>query len=97
MHEWLTTLASSPTPQQQQAVGRAFLLLVVLIVIGILVVIGLIMAGFAWYAKRNTDQPERKDRFKGIDAWEESARRTHPDDESNSADDPDDDWEADED
>lgn len=77
----------------QQQIGRAFLLLVVLIIVGVLLVLGLILAGFAHFARRNTDIPERKERFKGVDAWAESGRRAGENDDAE--DEPD--WEADED
>lgn len=90
--DFLLTMAASPDPQR--GVGRAFLLLVVLIVIGILLVLGLILAGFAQFARANATKPERRDRYKGIDAWAESARRAEtPTDPL----DDDEDWEADED
>lgn len=74
--------------------GRAFLLLVVLIIVGVLLVLGLILAGFAHFARTHAEQPERKERFAGVDAWAESARRaTEPPDVL----DDDEDWEADED
>ena len=95
MHDWLITLATSQTPAQQQlAVSRGFLLIVVMIIIGILLVIGMLMAGFAWFAKNSSEQPQRKDRFKGVDAWAESARRTEVENEPAP---PEEDWEADED
>jgi len=95
VQDWLTTLATTQTPAQQQlAVSRAFLLIVVMIIIGILIVIGMLMAGFAWFAKNSSEKPERKDRFKGVDAWTESARRTEVENEPPP---PDEDWEADED
>ncbi len=86
----MITLAASPDPAQQQAIGRGFLLIVVLIIVGILVVLGLILAGFAWFAKNTVEQPERRDRFEGVDAWSESARRADTDPEPD-----DEDWEAD--
>ena len=93
MDDLLLTLATAPAdPAQKQAIGRGFLLIVVLIIVGILVVLGLLLAGYAWVAKNNIDQPERRDRFKGVDAWSESARRTETDPEPD-----DEDWEADED
>ncbi len=95
MHDWTAILATTaPDPAQQKAVGQAFLLIVVLIIVGILVVIGLLMAGFAWFARANADRPVRKDRYPGVDAWEESARRA---DTPGGATDDDEDWEADED
>lgn len=98
MHDWITTLATTPDPAQQKAVGRAFLLIIVLIIVGVIVVLGLLMAGFAWYAKNNTDIPERKDRYEGVNAWEESAKRAEPEPDD-LGDDPEahEDWEADED
>ncbi len=80
-------LAQSP----QQAVSRAFLLLVVLLIVGVLVVLGVVLAGYAHNIRQNTDRPDRKDRFAGIDPWEESARRAGP--ERDELDD--EDWEAD--
>lgn len=88
----LLTLATTPDPQR--GVGRAFLLLVVLIIIGILLVLGLILAGFARFARDNATPPKRLDRYKGVDAWAESARRA--DTPADPLDD-DEDWEADED
>lgn len=85
----LITLAQS----QQQAVGRGFLLLVVLIIVGVLVVLGVVLAGFAHFARTNLDQPNRKDRFPGVDAWAEAGRRA--DQPTDDLDD-DEDWEADE-
>lgn len=87
------TLAAQPDPAQQTAVGRAFLLLLILIIVGILVVLGIVLAGYANFVRNNIEHPERKDRNPGVDAWEESARRaTVGDDEPD-----DEDWEADED
>ena len=98
MDDLTTLLATTVDPAQQKAVGRAFLLLIVLIIVGVLVVLGLLMAGFAWFAKNNTEIPERKDRFEGVNAWEESARRAEPEPDD-LGDDPEahEDWEADDD
>lgn len=95
MNDVLYTLATTTDPAQQKAVGRAFLLIVVLILIGVIVVLGLLMAGFAWHAKNSTEQPKRKDRYKGIDAWEEAGRRAEP--ERDEFADTGGDWEADDD
>jgi flagellar basal body-associated protein FliL len=87
---WLTLAAGDP----QQQVGRAFLLLVVLIIVGVAVVLGLVLAGFAHFARTHADRPKRRDRYPGVDAWAESARRTAADpDEAGDEED----WEADED
>ena len=98
MLDALTTLATTADPAQQKAIGRAFLLIVVLIIVGIVVVLGLLMAGFAWFAKNHADEPERRDRYEGVNAWEESARRAEPEPDD-LGDDPEahQDWEADED
>ena len=84
----LLILAQTP----QQAVSRAFLLLVVLLLVGLVVVLGVVLAGYAHFVKRNADQPERTDRFAGIDAWAESAKRADSPVEELD----DEDWEADE-
>ena len=52
MNDLTNLLATTVDPAQQKAVGRAFLLLIVLIIVGVLVVLGLLMAGFAWFAKK---------------------------------------------
>jgi hypothetical protein len=96
--DWLTTLATTAPPAdpaQQQAIGRGFLLIVVLIIVGILAVLGLLLAGFAWFAKNSMTEPERKDPYKGVDAWAESARRAEPDYPDGVPEGDDEDWEAD--
>jgi len=91
VEDLLLTLAQSANPQRD--VGRAFLLIVVLIIVGVLVVLGVVLAGFAYFSRIHAAKPERKDRHEGVDAWTESARRAEIED-----DEPDDeDWEADED
>lgn len=79
---------------QQQAVGRAFLLLVVLIIVGVLIVLGAVLAGYAHFSRLHNDRPERKDRFAGVDPWQESARRADADRDEF---DDEEDWEADDD
>lgn len=102
MTDFILTLATSTQaePLRQRAVGQAFLLLVVLIIVGILVVLGLLMAGFAWFAKHHAQPAQRRDRFAGVDAWAESGRRAEVASPDSSAEDGepegwDDDWEAD--
>ena len=90
----MDALALILAQSRPQAVGRAFLLLVVLIIVGVLIVLGVVLAGFAHFTGQNRDKPERKDRFAGVDPWEESARRVGPDRDEF---DDEEDWEADDD
>lgn len=93
MHHLLLTIGQAANPQH--AVGRAFLLLVVLIIVGVLVILGVVLAGFAYFARTHAAVPERRDPHKGIDPWSESARRTSETDPDEPEDN--EDWEADED
>lgn len=92
MEDLILTIAQSPNPQRD--VGRAFLLLTVLIIVGVLIVLGVVLAGFAYFARANAAVPKRRDPHAGVDPWTESARRTTEADPDEPEDE--EDWEADE-